>query len=832
LAEQGLVDPATRRVSLLDSLSKEWTRNPTAKTVIAAGSTGSQAATSRLLGVVAGLPGGCVVLPGLDLELDDKAWSYVGDTPGHPQHGMANLLASRKLERAQVGLWPQTKGDQQAARRRRMINEALTPAQTTSDWLDRLQTMAATYGLEKQDLMSDALHGLALVEAKTEDEEALVLALAIREALETPGQSAMLVTPDRALARRTRAALQNWQIEVDDSAGIPLPEDPTGVFLGLVLHWWRDPGDPQALLALLCHRLAALGQARKDTFTLVRALDIGFLRGVRQYVDLPELAQTIAESEHSQKQELAELVQTLAQISTQMVLPETASIASFAAAHALLAEQLAANEQYAGTQMLWSGPGGELAADLFRSLLEDSASAGAVDFETYLRTYQFFAQSVSVRPRAPKGGRVRILGPLEARQQSADLVLLGGLDEGSWPSGLTADPFLPRALVKKLGLPDPERRLGLSAHDFAELACKPRVLLTRCGRKDGSPSIASRWIWRLKTLSKAAAGEGQWQALLAPETDYLAIARQLVRVDNLHPAPEPKPRPPVALRPKSLSVTRINTLIRNPYSIYCQKVLGLFRLQEVGEMPGGRERGTAIHDALEHWHQNPQTGSLEDRANQLAGQICQALLQAGFASSALAGEGPAAQRLALAYLHWQDAREAQGIAPRIYEKKGQLGFLLTNGDRIKISAKTDRLDRSSAGWTVLDYKTGALPTPKEVHAGFNLQLPLTGAILQEGGFRKQQVLKGEPVSELLYVKLSSGKEPFTCKIIGPRKDESLEDLVTGSLQQVQQLFENYANLNTPYLCQPRAKFKDDYSEYDLLARRVEWSAILQEKDET
>ncbi|MCF6293875.1 MAG: hypothetical protein L3J04_10830 [Robiginitomaculum sp.] len=344
----GLIDPALRRSKMLDALSEQWTKNPTHKNVIAAGSTGSQKATANLLQVVSALPNGCVVLPGLDQDLDDKAWEQVARTPGHPQFGMSKLLRRLSATRDTVRQWPQVSVDLGLKRRRRIINEALTPADITSDWLDRLANIGKTFKMSTEQLMHDALDGLALIEAETQDEEALVIALAIRETLEHPTKTAMLVTPDRALARRVRAALQRWSIDIDDSAGVPLSEDPTGIYIRLVLDLWADPADPAILLALLVHPLTGLGKNRKEILPLIRKMEITFFRGIRKHQDLSNLIEIIQKSDHKNNQQIADLLQNLNDVFQVNEISKKAGFSEFASLHAKLIEDLAATETLSG----------------------------------------------------------------------------------------------------------------------------------------------------------------------------------------------------------------------------------------------------------------------------------------------------------------------------------------------------------------------------------------------------------------------------------------------------------------------------------------------------
>jgi len=826
LRDLGLIDPALRRSKMLDALSEQWTKNPTHKNVIAAGSTGSQKATANLLRVVSKLPNGCVVLPGLDQDLDNKAWDQVAKSPGHPQFGMNKLLRRLSATRDTIQLWPQVNVDLGLKRRRRIINEALTPADITSDWLNRLAEIGRTFEMNIEQLMHDALDGLSLIEAETQDEEALVIALAIRETLEHPTKTAMLVTPDRALARRVRAALQRWSIDIDDSAGVPLSEDATGIYIRLVLSLWADPADPAALLALLVHPLSGLGGDRKQILPLIRQMEINFLRGIRKHQDLSHLIEIIQKSQHTNKQQIADLLQYLHDTFQTAEISKKASFSEFASLHAKLVENLAATETLSGDQALWRGKNGEMASSLFRSLIEDSKPIEEISFDEYARCFKVFAEQVSVRPQQPKGGRIRILGPLEARQQSADLILLSGLDEGVWPAITKANPFLSRNLIKQIKLPDPEQRLGLSAHDFCELACKQQVIMTRAARRDGSPTIASRWIWRLNTLTDAAIGDVARKELLRPNTDYLKIARAIWQIEQFHPAKQPEPKPPLSQRPEELSVTRIKVLIRNPFAIYGQKILGLFALDDVGKAPGASERGTAIHRALELWAGHAPSGTLEQKTDKLSGSIIEQLLLAGFDPSDMAIEAPVSERIAKAFLQWEQQRQQDGFTLAATEKKGCLDIFLKKGQRIKITATSDRIDSFGNMWAVVDYKTGGAPSSKEVLAGWDPQLPLTGAIIHGGGFAEHKIKSGE-ITELAYLKLSGGEKTLdhvTIKL-GKNGFASIQELAEVELDRVTKLFQTFADPETAYLCQPRSKYTDDYSDYDHLARRAEWSAV-------
>ncbi|MBM3525904.1 MAG: double-strand break repair protein AddB, partial [Alphaproteobacteria bacterium] len=247
LEARGLADPARRRIRGLQARAEAWRRAPPATRIVAAGSTGSIPATAALLEVIAGLPRGAVVLPGLDHGLDEASWTAALDDPAHPQHGLARLLARLGDARADVLPWP---GSPAPHVRARLLGEALRPAKTTPGW-SRLPPPARA-----------AFDGLARIEAPTQQEEALAIALVLREAVETPARTAALVTPDRQLARRVAAQLARWDLAVDDSGGTPLLRTAQGAFLRACAAWAADPSDPVVMLSALKHPLASAGMSR------------------------------------------------------------------------------------------------------------------------------------------------------------------------------------------------------------------------------------------------------------------------------------------------------------------------------------------------------------------------------------------------------------------------------------------------------------------------------------------------------------------------------------------------------------------------------------------
>ncbi|HTO80520.1 MAG TPA: double-strand break repair protein AddB, partial [Methylocystis sp.] len=579
LEANGAMNAARRRNEALGALAHRLRASKSGRPVIAAGSTGSIPATAELLGVIAGLPQGAVVLPGLDRVLDAESWARIADDPGHPQFGMRQLLHRLGAARDDVEDWSASV----AAPREALLRETLRPAPTTDAWRALAESNAAE--------MKSGIEGLSLVEAADPAEEARTIALLLRRALETKDRTAALVTPDRALARRVSAELGRFAIAIDDSAGRPLAHTAPGAFLSLLADAAEQQFAPVALLALLKHPLAMMGMDPQDFRAHARRLDLA-LRGPRPDAGLGGIKQIVEAKGRAIERWWERLTSILLPLERLMA-EKDVRLGALLSAHIEAADALACDAM--GETTLWLGDAGSAAAEMIAKLIEAARDAMPVEPSAYAPFFRMSAEEVSVRPPYDRHPRLAILGPLEARLQRFDLTILGGLNEGSWPRPAAADPRLSRPMRKSIGLEAPERAIGLSAHDFATLASAPEVILTRALKNEGTPTVASRWLQRLKQLTQ---GLGILPAL-GKSNEVLAIARALAEPGPVKRIERPQPKPPRAARPRRLSVTEIETWLRDPYAIYARRVLALDKLDPLDAVIGPPERGSAIHKALE-----------------------------------------------------------------------------------------------------------------------------------------------------------------------------------------------------------------------------------------
>ena len=783
LTAQNRVSPEQHRNESLRTLAKRLQDNPPDRPIIAAGSTGSIPATAELLGVIARLPRGAVVLPGLDRELDADGWERV--EAGHPQFALKQLLERIGVRRDQVGDWTETNA---APERERLLREVLRPAPTTDAW----RALAESVHPPK-------VEGLSLLEAADPAEEATAIALMLREALETPERRAALVTRDRGLARRVTAEMGRWNIAIDDSAGRPLSRTPVGSFLCLLAEVADERFAPVPLLALLKHPLARMGDAAAFRAN-ARALDKQ-LRGPRPDSGLKGIAAAIQNAPRELQSWFAKVAAILMPLEAALAKPE-AALVDILKVHVDAAEAL--------TDNLWSGPDGLAANRLIRDLSDAAADLPDVEARSYAPMIRDFMDEVPVRPSYGRHPRLAILGPLEARLQSFDLVILGGLNEGSWPASAADDPWFSRPMRATLGLEPPERAIGLSAHDFASLAAQPRVVLTRAVKSDGTPMVASRWVQRLEQLTKGLGIE----AALAPPPHIRKIAVALADSGKPTPVEAPYPCPDVAARPRKLSVTEIETWLRDPYAIYAKRILRLRPLDPLDAEIGPMERGTALHAMLERFVRR-YPALPPDAVVKLGEIVDEVLTELGTPKATLAVWRPRFLRAAAWFVD-EERQRRDAIAESFVEVTGEMVFKGPAGD-FTLYGRADRIDRLRAGGAaIIDYKTGTPPTSKQVNAHLAPQLPLEGAMLAGGAFKDIGVLAP---AGLIYVRVSGAAEPGKyCTIDG---DASV--LARDAAERLAQRIAQFDDRNTGYESRV-APFRSVITgDYDHLARVREWS---------
>jgi len=803
LAAEGAENPAVRRDRMLRMMAAAWQANPPAGDIIAAGSTGSIPASAELLSVVARLPQGRVVLPGFDSTMDDVSWAQLDtDRPQtftHPQAAMKNLIETMGASRHEVENWPYAKPTKYAGRSQ-FLRAALLPSALTSGWRDT----------DYKDMSDDDLFcDFEAIVAPTRREEADAIAVLMRETLETPGKTAALVTPDRQLARHVRASLTRWSIDIDDSGGDRALNTMPGRFLGLIAQAVSDSLAPVSLLALLQHPLVAVGMERAAYLEFVRRLDKFLLRGVRPAGGaeglLARAAIVASDSKNAFNQDDIHILErALGALSPLLAAFENeASLQDVLRAHVGAAESLAATADHPNGEIIWQGEAGRALADGLADLVAETNLLPDITREGYGALFAEMLASVTVRPVWRRHPRLSIWGPLEARLQRADVMIVGGLNEGIWPGDIASDPWMNRPMRAEYGLPPLEQRTGQSAHDFLQAASGGRVFITRAEKVDGSPTVPSRWWFRIEALA------GRQVPRAHHYSDWANALTAAKRTPALEP---PAPTPPVAARPKQLSVTQVETWMRDPYGLYANKILGLRTLDPIDDRPSAATKGTLLHEALELFlREDGPKYEAEGLARLIAvgRRVFEPVLTQ---PTVYAFWWPRFEHIARWFVE-NEKRRAEGYEVAAVERRAKA---VVPGTEFALVAKADRIDRKrdTGRLEVIDYKTGNIPTAKRVAAGFAPQLPLEAWLAEVGGFTG---LAAAAVDDLIYWELKGG-EPIQ-RQVKPVKD--VPHTVAEALEGLQSLVEVFANPGTPYLSNPRPS-EAGYGDYDHLARVKEW----------
>jgi double-strand break repair protein AddB len=793
LAGEGMDDAARQRQAIL-ALAEHWQATPPADPVIVAGSTGSRGTTALLMQAVARLPNGAVVLPGFDFDLPPKVWAGMDDAltaEDHPQYRFRRVM--ELLDCDPIAVQPWTATPPPAPDRNRLISLALRPAPVTDQWL--------TEGQDLPDLLA-ATEGMTLLMAPSERVEALAIALILRKAAER-GTSAALVTPDRNLARRVTAALDRWGIRPDDSAGRPLALSPPGRLLRQVANLFGQRLTIDALLAVLKHPLVFSGEGplgRGAHLLLTREYELHARRHGPAFPTAESLADWAESVTLPGARDWAAILgRTVCglEASTPVALPLAVT------RHLSAVERLAQGFAETGTGELWLKDAGAAARTAMDDLQAEAASGTDVSPGDYLNLLRGVL-SGEVRETEAAHPLIRIRGTLEARVQGADLVILGALNDGTWPALAAPDPWLNRAMRKAAGLLLPERQIGLSAHDYQQAVAAPRVVLSRAVRSGEAQTVPSRWLNRLTNLVEGLPDRNGPAALRAMQDrgdHWLALAAAFDTPPGLaQPAKRPSPRPPVSVRPKKLSVTEIKTLIRDPYAIYARHILHLRPLDPLRPEADPRLRGTVLHDILERFVRNGQGDAAdllritdEVLADRVAWPLARSVWRARI--------GKAAQ----AFI---DFSVSTGGQPVLLETSGAAAVA---GQDFTLTGKPDRIDLLPDGRLLLiDYKTGDPPSEAE-QKHFDKQLLLTAAMAENGAFAQLGLAE---VARLVFLGLKAELKQVET------------DLEPG---QVAQVWEEFGKLITAYSLPSQGytarramQSERDLSDYDHLSRFGEW----------
>jgi ATP-dependent helicase/nuclease subunit B len=781
--ERRLLDPAERRNILLGRFEQRLRDRPPEHPVIAVGITTAAPAVARVLRRLTRIEHGLVVLPGVDLAMPDDQWDSLlsedASEEVHPQFHLRLLLDRMSVSRNEVD-------EREAERDTGAIAEVFALPERSTDW----RGLAA---------WAKKIPQVQLVEAHDVAEEARVVAVAVRAALETPGKRIAVVTPDRELAGRIAAQLRRWGVDVDDSAGTPLLQTPEGALLLSLAQAIANRFRATDMLEIAKHPLVTLGYERIEWLAQARAAD-RHLRGPAEGSGLDALAAVLRrkapedEALHSWWSALAVAFAPLTQ-AADADLP-------------MLLEALQAVLSDLTDQRIWRGAGGRELARLFDEY--GSSNLGGLtpsDLTALPAIIRELLGCAVVRPPYGKHPRVALLGLLEARMHQADLVICSGLNEGSWPQLPQPDPWLAPAIRRHLGLANLDRNIGLSAHDLATALGAKEVLLTRAERDRSGPTVASRFLLRMKALF---ADELRRDRKLPA---YAALLDRLKQREKLSPRPEP--RPTAEQRAVRLSITDFDQLKSDPYSFYAKRILRYAVLDPVDAQPSHAWRGTRVHEILQRWFEEDDCAPerlLERAAALRAEAMLEPSLRVFWLPRIVEG-------LRWVAIETARLRSEEGRQLLVAEQRGEIELL-----GIKVTGRADRIDATQDGdIVVIDYKTGGAPGPKQVNAGFALQLGLVGLMAERGAI---EGVKGS-ASRFEYWSLAKNQKDKSFGVLSQmppatgKYASAAEDFVTFATGHAEEALRTWILGSEPFTAKLHPEY-GDYGDYDQLMRRQEW----------
>ena len=790
LQERGLCDMVNRKNALLKAQAEIWQNNKPSGQVVAAGITALFPGLKQLLKTIKNLPNGEIYFYGLDKQLEDEAWEQADES--HPQYELKQLLEFLQISRFEVkdAVKPHN------AAREKLVSEMMRPALSTLEWRS----------LSADSLPSEATENLHLITTEDMGQEASVIAVIMRDTLNTASKTAALVTTDRNLARRVAAELERWQIKIDDSAGKPLHLTPVGIYLRSILEVLEADFSDSSVLALL-----------KSPFIRLNSDLASVRRRVRDYeLALRTPAYSCIKKEIPEKllQDVVLLKQTIRPLAELYANPQ-ADFTVLLQTHLQVAEALSGSKNGGGDKVLWRGDDGRKAAALFSKVLPQLKVLEQIDPKQYAAVLTRLMATETVRPLYGTHPRLKILGPIEARFNQYDVVIVGEVNEGVWPVLPSSDPWMSRPMKKDFGMPLPEKAIGVMAADFCQLMCAPEVYLTRAERVTGTPMNKSRWLLRLETVLKAYGKEAE--TLLDYKYTSLARLQDTPAVQDKIVVPAPKP--PIESRPRRLSASWLERLICDPYSVFAAKILRLKQLDAPDKDLSFADYGNLIHGILEEFNTKFPQELPSDAREQLINIGLNKFQSAEISAELRAFWWPSFVKT----VDWVLAQEAicRPDIKQIYnEVEGQMEFAAPAGPFIA-EARADRLNFNKDGSIdIIDYKTGSIRSNKQVHAGYAPQLPIEGLIAASGGFSKngRKIPTGK-VNKLSYWRLGNKITEIT----------ETDKVLAQTRENLQKLISAFDFETTPYLARPNPKYVPKYSEYDHLERIKEWAT--EEDDE-
>lgn len=782
LKDEGVIDAVEKRNILIDAQTEFWKKEQPKRRIVAIGLTAAFDCLKKVLRTVFELENGEIYFYGLDRQISEDEWKGLSET--HPQFAKKEVLDLLGVSRSDV----QDAVASLNEKRERFVFEVMREAATTEKWCELKK--------DEEDI-KQGLNGIHLIEARDSFEEAASIALIMKKVLSSPQKTAALVTTDRTLARETADVLKRFDIEIDDSAGLPLHLSQIGIYLRQISTVLDEDFNISSVAALLKSPYVCLGES---------------FASFKQRVNDAELKQR-KDKDTSRQDVLLESISKAYEEMKVLYDQNETPLKDMLSAHIRLAEALAKDDKTSGADLLWRHEDGRLCAAVLAEILDNAQTIGVINPKEYTAILTMLLSRETVRKPYGSHPRLKILGPIEARFNHFDVMIAGSLNEGVWPKLIASDPFMSVSMKETFGLPLPQKAIGIAADDLSALMCADEVYLTRAQRVENTPMNKSRYWLRLETVLNAIGLEAsQIHADL-----YLNSAVGLDMEKRTEALSAVCPTPPVEARPRKLSATDITKWLINPYEIFASKILELKRLDALEKVAESKDFGLYAHKVFELFcRQYPSV--LDENAEAFLKQTAEEELKNWQLTKA--------QEIFwknkidnLSEWFLQEEKKARDDVKHIEPEIG--GETQLDGPKgpFTIFAKADRLEETKDGfYRVADYKTGQYPSKKAMSSGFAPQLLIEALIAESGGFKVgEKKLQSREVEDLIYWPL--GERLASFKNI---RGDDLRAVLERTENQLKEMIAAFDDKDTPYLYNPNPKHCNKYSDYEHLSRVKEW----------
>ncbi len=799
LKSRNMIDGVERKKLIIKAKINHWKSIKTKQKIVIAGISVGYQSVLELIKSVLEFENGEVYLYGLDKYLSNEDWELIDQS--HPQYELKTLLSYLNINRFDIKNYINPHNPE----REKFISEVMLPAKATANWR---KLKLGSYG-------ADALKGLSFIDCADDKQEALSIALILRETLTVPEKTAALITTDRNLARRVASELERWNIKIDDSAGKPLHLTPLGIFMRLIAQVVKGKCSDSLLLTLAKNPFVRLS---KEPLALIK--DVRNWEYQERMPSFSEDEKTIDSKTCIWMNELKQALQPLYELYQEPKI----SFYSLLKTHLEVAQNLCSDNNTNGEILLWKSDEGKNAADFFSLLLQQADVIKEIEPEQYLALLTILMSSKTIRYSYGMHPRLKILGPIEARFNRFDTVIVGAVNEGFWPEIPSSDPWLSRPMKSTINMPLPEKNIGVLCADFCQFMCADTVYVTRAERSNSAPTNKSRWLLRTEIVLRACEIEPE----LLKNDKYVQLARILdtpIKSEKIMP---PAPKPPVVARPRTLSASSVETLMRDPYEVYAKRILKLKPLNDLEETLDAREYGNIVHKVLERFNNKYATNLPDNALEELTKIGVDEFSKASISSEIKAFWWPLFENTA----HWiiKTEQNYRNDIKKVYsEVKGEIKYDAPAG-KFTITARADRIDITKDGKiNVIDYKTGTPRSKNEIDSGYAPQLPIEGLIATKGGFYKEIDgkkinINSAEINDLVYWKL--GDKVIHHSVIN---DKNGLNLIEETSERLHTLISKFDFETTPYLARPNPKHLPAYSDYEHLARVKEWSVESQDE---